>query len=129
MGWPKTEESFDNNTEKQLSDDFKQKQEDYRLFYPGSVLETGYDILFFWVARMVMLGLQLTDKVPFHTVYLHGLVRDGEGQKMSKTKGNVIDPIDTIMRTGCDALRFTLVTGSTPGQDIPLSNERIESNR
>ena len=102
---------------------------DYESFYPASVLETGYDILFFWVARMAMLGLELTGKVPFRTVYLHGLVRDGEGQKMSKTKGNVIDPLDSIAKVGCDALRFTLVTGSTPGQDIPLSEERIETNR
>lgn len=78
---------------------------------------------------MVMLGLELTDKVPFSTVYLHGLVRDGQGQKMSKTKGNVIDPIDTIAQVGQDTLRYTLVTGSTPGQDIPLSTERIEANR
>ena len=78
---------------------------------------------------MVMLGLELTDKVPFKTVYLHGLVRDATGQKMSKTKGNVIDPIDTIEKVGQDALRYTLVTGSTPGQDIPLSMERIETNR
>jgi valyl-tRNA synthetase len=98
-------------------------------FYPASVLETGYDILFFWVARMVMLGLEFTDKAPFHTIYMHGLVRDGQGQKMSKTTGNVIDPLETIDKFGCDALRYSLVTGSTPGQDIPLSMERIESNR
>lgn len=103
--------------------------EQYKLFYPATVMETGYDILFFWVARMVMLGLQLTDRAPFETVYLHGLVRDAEGQKMSKTKGNVIDPIDTIERVGCDSLRYSLVTGSTPGQDIPLSMERIDANR
>jgi valyl-tRNA synthetase len=102
---------------------------DYSKFYPASVLETGYDILFFWVARMVMMGLELTDRVPFHTIYMHGLVRDSQGQKMSKTKGNVIDPLDTIDQFGCDALRYTLVTGSTPGQDIPLSVERIEANR
>lgn len=102
---------------------------DLARFYPASVLETGYDILFFWVARMVMLGLEFTDKSPFHTIYMHGLVRDAQGQKMSKTTGNVIDPIETIDKFGCDALRYSLVTGSTPGQDIPLSMERIESNR
>lgn len=102
---------------------------DYSKFYPATVLETGYDILFFWVARMVMMGLELTEKVPFRVIYMHGLVRDGEGQKMSKTKGNVIDPIDTIDKFGCDALRFSLVTGATPGQDVPLSLEKIESNR
>lgn len=102
---------------------------DLKEFFPGSVLETGYDILFFWVARMVMLSLWLTGKVPFHTVYLHGLVRDREGRKMSKSLGNVIDPIDAIEQYGTDALRYTLVTGSTPGQDIPLSNEKVEANR
>lgn len=93
------------------------------------MLETGYDILFFWVARMVTMGIELTGKVPFHTIYMHGLVRDAQGQKMSKTKGNVIDPIDTLEQFGADALRYTLVTGSTPGQDVPLSLERVESNR
>jgi valyl-tRNA synthetase len=102
---------------------------DFSRYYPASVLETGYDILFFWVARMVMMGLELTDKVPFHTIYLHGLVRDGDGLKMSKTTGNVIDPIDTIDSFGCDSLRYSLVTGTTPGQDIPLSMEKVESSR
>lgn len=102
---------------------------DLARFYPASVLETGYDILFFWVARMVMMGLELTDKSPFEIIYLHGLVRDGKGAKMSKTTGNVIDPLETIDQYGCDALRYSLVTGCTPGQDIPLSMERVESNR
>ncbi|CAN8063387.1 unnamed protein product [Agarophyton chilense] len=102
---------------------------DLKTFFPGSIMETGYDILFFWVARMIMLSLWLTDEIPFHTVYLHGLVRDRYGRKMSKTVGNVIDPLDVITSYGTDALRYTLVTGSTPGQDIPLSNEKIESNR
>ncbi len=78
---------------------------------------------------MAMLGLELTDKVPFETVYLHGLVRDAEGQKMSKTTGNVIDPLDSIDAVGCDALRYSLVTGSTPGQDVSLSAEKLQSNR
>lgn len=78
---------------------------------------------------MVMMGIEFTGKSPFHTVYMHGLVRDGQGRKMSKTTGNVIDPIDTIESVGCDALRFSLVTGCTPGQDISLSLEKIESNR
>ena len=78
---------------------------------------------------MVMMGLELTDKSPFHTIYMHGLVRDAQGQKMSKTTGNVIDPINTIDDFGSDSLRYTLVTGSTPGQDIPLSLERVETNR
>ena len=111
------------------SGDNKNVNNDFSRFYPASVLETGYDILFFWVARMVMMGLELTDKAPFENIYMHGLVRDGKGQKMSKTTGNVIDPVDTIEKYGCDALRYSLVTGSTPGQDIPLSMERIESNR
>lgn len=106
-----------------------EKADDLLSFFPGSILETGYDILFFWVARMIMMSLWLTDKVPFHTVYLHGLVRDKNGRKMSKSLGNVIDPLDVITEYGTDALRYSLVTGSTPGQDIPLSNEKVESNR
>lgn len=102
---------------------------DYNKFYPAVCLETGYDILFFWVARMVMMGLELTDKSPFKVVYLHGLVRDAEGAKMSKTKGNVIDPLEVCRKYGADALRYTLVTGVTPGQDIPLSMERVEASR
>ena len=78
---------------------------------------------------MAMLGLELTDEVPFQTVYLHGLVRDGNGQKMSKTVGNVIDPVDTIDASGCDALRYSLVTGSTPGHDVLLASEKIEQGR
>jgi valyl-tRNA synthetase len=102
---------------------------DYQRFYPTSVLETGHDILFFWVARMVMMGLAFTGKAPFHTIYLHGLVRDEKGQKMSKTKGNVIDPIEVMEEYGTDSLRFTLLTGSTPGNDMNLAMERIEANR
>ena len=102
---------------------------DFAKFYPTSVMETGYDILFFWVARMMMLGIELTERAPFHTIYLHGLVRDGQGQKMSKTKGNVVDPIETIKTMGTDALRLSLVTGVTPGQDVPLAMEKIQANR
>ncbi len=103
--------------------------EDLERFYPTTVLETGYDILFFWVARMIMLGMKLTGQVPFHYVYLHGLVRDEQGRKMSKSLGNVLDPLDLIEEYGTDALRFTLLTGSTPGNDMKLSVTRIEANR
>ena len=103
--------------------------EDLKYFYPTSTLETGYDILFFWVARMIMMGLEFTGKVPFDTVYLHGLVRDGDGRKMSKTLGNVIDPLEVMDEFGTDALRFTLLTGSTPGNDMNLSLQRVEGNR
>ena len=102
---------------------------DLRRFYPGSVMETGYDILFFWVARMIFQGLAMTGEVPFRTVYLHGMVRDERGQKMSKTKGNVLDPLDLTAQYGTDALRFTLVTMGSPGNDLNLSVERIEGNR
>ncbi len=102
---------------------------DLARYYPTSVLETGYDILFFWVARMIALGLHFTGAVPFHTVYLHGLVRDETGRKMSKSLGNVMDPLDLIYEYGTDALRFTLLTGGTPGNDTKLSLTRIEANR
>ncbi|MCU0474589.1 MAG: valine--tRNA ligase [Anaerolineae bacterium] len=97
-------------------------------YYPTHIMETGYDILFFWVARMIMFGLWLTDEAPFHTVYLHGLVRDKSGRKMSKTYGNVIDPVDLMDKYGADPLRFTLLTSSTPGNDINLDESRIESD-
>ncbi|KAL6993239.1 valine--tRNA ligase [Sarracenia purpurea var. burkii] len=102
--------------------------EDFRLFYPTTVLETGHDILFFWVARMVMMGIEFTGTLPFSKVYLHGLIRDAQGRKMSKTLGNVIDPIDTIKEYGTDALRFTLALG-TAGQDLNLSTERLTANK
>ncbi len=102
---------------------------DLQRFYPTTMMETGYDILFFWVARMAMMGLSFTEQAPFEVVYLHGLVRDGNGQKMSKTKGNVIDPLEVMDEYGTDALRFTLLTGSTPGNDMNLSLERVEANR
>jgi valyl-tRNA synthetase len=103
--------------------------EDLRYFYPTSVLETGYDIIFFWVARMIMFGLEFTGQVPFHTVYLHGLLRDEKGEKMSKSKGNVRNPLDVIAKYGTDALRYALVTGSTPGNDMKLSEEKLEGAR
>jgi len=102
---------------------------DLERFYPATCLETGYDIIFFWVARMVMMGIELTGKSPFSVIYLHGLVRAADGSKMSKTKGNVVDPIETVEKYGADSLRYSLVTGVTPGQDIPLSMEKIEANR
>ncbi|ONK79233.1 uncharacterized protein A4U43_C01F4280 [Asparagus officinalis] len=102
--------------------------EDFRQFYPTTILETGHDILFFWVARMVMMGIEFTGTVPFSYVYLHGLIRDSQGRKMSKTLGNVIDPIDTIKEYGTDALRFTISLG-TAGQDLNLSMERLTSNK
>ena len=92
-------------------------------------METGYDILFFWVARMVMSGLAFMEEEPFHTIYLHGLIRDEHGQKMSKTKGNVIDPLIVMDEFGTDALRFTLLVGSTPGKDMNLSVKKVEANR
>jgi len=102
---------------------------DFTRFYPTSVMETGYDILFFWVARMVMLGIHLTGTEPFHTVYLSGLIRDPEGKKMSKTKGNVVDPLGVIDETGADALRFALIHGAAPGQDLRFGTARLESAR
>ena len=102
---------------------------DLKYFYPTSYMETGYDILFFWVARMIMSGLEFTEQAPFHTVYLHGLVRDEFGQKMSKTKGNVVDPLLVMNELGTDALRFTLLVGSTPGKDTNLSLKKVEANR
>jgi len=139
VGWPESESV---------------KDSDLARFYPATCLETGYDILFFWVARMVMMGLELTGESPFSVIYLHGLVRAADGSKMSKTKGNVIDPLDTVAEYGADSLRYSLVTGVTPGQvrfayvstvllfckllthtgshlvqDIPLNMDKIEANR
>jgi len=102
---------------------------DLRYFYPGSVLETGYDILFFWVARMVMMGLEDTGQIPFHTVYLHGLIRDESGDKMSKLRGNVVNPSEAISKYGVDALRFALTAGSSAGNDINVGRGRLESSR
>jgi valyl-tRNA synthetase len=99
---------------------------DLATYYPTSVMETGYDILFFWVARMMMLGLELTDVEPFQTVYLSGLIRDPEGQKMSKTKGNVVDPLGVIDESGADALRFALIHGATPGNDQRFGTAKLD---
>ncbi len=100
-----------------------------RTFYPTSVMETGHDIIFFWVARMMMMGLHFMGEVPFRTVYLHPMVRDEKGQKMSKTKGNVIDPLVITEQYGADALRFTLAALTAQGRDIKLAKERIEGYR
>jgi valyl-tRNA synthetase len=103
--------------------------EDLATFYPTSLLITGFDILFFWVARMVMLGIEMMGDVPFRQVYLHGMVRDAEGQKMSKTKGNVIDPLEITEQYGTDAVRMSLMIGAAPGTDIAIGRERVESAR
>jgi len=103
--------------------------EDLRYFYPTKVMETGYDILFFWVARMIMMGIEDTGRAPFSTVYLHGLVRDEKGEKMSKVRGNVLNPLDTLEQYGADALRFALTTGTSPGNDIKLAPVRLEAGR
>jgi valyl-tRNA synthetase len=102
---------------------------DLARYYPNAVMETGYDIIFFWVARMVMMGIHFMGNAPFETVYLHGLVRDSNGEKMSKSKNNVIDPLLVMDKYGTDALRFTLATSSTPGNDMKLIDERIIGNR
>jgi valyl-tRNA synthetase len=103
--------------------------EDLKHFYPTTLLITGFDILFFWVARMAMLGIEFMGEVPFHQVYIHGLVRDADKQKMSKTKGNVIDPLVVTEKYGTDAVRMALLTGAAPGTDIVFSTDRIESSR
>lgn len=108
---------------------FPEKTRDLEVFYPTSVLSTGFDILFFWVARMIMMGLKFQNNVPFKRVYIHALIRDAQGQKMSKSSGNVIDPINIIDKFGTDALRFTLAIMAIQGRDILLSPERIKGYR
>ena len=98
-------------------------------FYPNTILETGYDILFFWVARMIMLGIENTGQAPFRSVYLHGMVLDAEGHKMSKTRGNTRDPLELVEQYGADALRFALTTGTAPGNNLRLSDDKLESAR
>jgi len=110
LGWPK-------------------KTNDYEYFYPTTVMETGYDILFFWVARMIMMGLELTGKIPFEMVYLHGIVRDEHNRKMSKSLGNALDPLTLIENYGSDALRMALVVGGTPGQDVAMGESKIKGFR
>lgn len=106
-----------------------EKTESLKRFYPTSVLCTGFDILFFWVARMIMMGIKFMGDVPFKDVYIHALIRDAEGQKMSKTKGNVIDPLEVMEKYGTDALRFTLAAFAAQGRDIKLAEDRIEGYR
>ena len=103
--------------------------EDFKKFYPNDVLVTGYDIIFFWVARMIFSGCEHTGKTPFHTVLIHGLVRDNQGRKMSKSLGNGIDPLEMIDKYGCDALRMNMVTGNSPGNDMRFYVERCEAMR
>jgi len=101
--------------------------EDFKKFYPTAIMETGKDIIFFWVARMIIFGLYLTGKSPFHTVYLHGLVNDAGGKKMSKSKGNVINPLDLTAKYGTDALRMALTVGNTPGTSLSLAENKIKA--
>ena len=103
--------------------------EEVKHWYPTSVMVTGYDIIFFWVARMIFMGLEFKDEIPFKHVFIHGLVRDSQGRKMSKSLGNGINPLEVIEEYGADALRFTLVTGNTPGNDMRFYMERVEANR
>ena len=106
------------------------KKKDYlNKFYPTSVLVTGFDIIFFWVARMIMFGMEFLNKEPFKDIYVHALVRDEKGQKMSKSKGNVIDPLELIEKYSADALRFTLLSMASPGRDVKLSEERVKGYR
>jgi len=105
------------------------KTPELEYFYPTNTLVTGYDIIFFWVVRMMFSGIEHTGKVPFDTVFIHGLVRDAQGRKMSKSLGNGIDPIEIIEKYGADALRFTLATGNSPGNDMRFTDEKVEASR
>src|SRR6185437_9711877 len=106
-----------------------EKTDDLKTYFPNSVLETGYDILFFWVARMILMSEVIMHDVPFRRVYLHGLVRDDKGRKMSKSLGNIIDPLTMADKYGADATRFSLVIGASAGNDIKLSEDRIRGYR
>jgi valyl-tRNA synthetase len=108
---------------------YPEMTEDLKYFYPTDVLVTGYDIIFFWVARMIFSGLEHMGKEPFSTVFIHGLVRDAQGRKMSKSLGNGIDPLEIIEKYGADALRYALATGNSPGNDMRFSDEKIEAAR
>lgn len=103
--------------------------EDMRRFYPAAMIETADDILFFWCARMLMMGLFLTDQLPFKTIFLHGLIRDKYGKKMSKSEGNGIDPLDIIERYGCDSMRFALAEAATPGQDMRMWDDKFQAGK
>ena len=105
------------------------KTSDMEYFYPTTVMETGYDIIFFWVARMIMMGIEDTGEIPFRYVYLHGLIRDEKGEKMSKTKGNVLNPLELINKYGTDALRFAVLSGTSPGNDSKLSLNKLEDGQ
>ena len=106
-----------------------EKTPELKRFYPTSTLVTAHDIIFFWVARMMMMGMHFMKEVPFHEVYIHALVRDAKGAKMSKSKGNTMDPLELIDKFGADALRFTLAAMAAQGRDIKLSEQRIEGYR
>jgi valyl-tRNA synthetase len=106
-----------------------EKTKEVQRYYPGDVLVTGFDIIFFWVARMMMMGLHMMGDVPFRTIYIHGLVRDERGQKMSKSRGNVIDPLELIDLYGADALRFTICALTGPGRDVKLGAARVQDYR
>ncbi len=123
--WPFASLIAQKNKRKSKHGIFEETSQDFHYFYPTAVMETGRDILFFWVARMIMLGLYATGKIPFRHVYLHGLVLDKDKQKMSKSKGNVIDPLGVAEIYGSDALRMALVFGTSPGRDIVISEEKI----
>jgi valyl-tRNA synthetase len=106
-----------------------EETQDLRDFYPAAMIETADDILFFWCARMLMMGLLLTDQLPFRTIFLHGLIRDKDGEKMSKSEGNGIDPLEIIDRYGCDSMRFALAEAATPGQDMRLWDDRFQAGK
>lgn len=105
------------------------KTDELQQFYPTSVLVTGYDIIFFWVARMITMGMEFMKEIPFKHVFIHGLVRDEQGRKMSKSLGNGIDPLEVVDKYGADTLRFMLITGNTPGNDMRFYWNRIEATR